>query len=70
MARERKREVLLTDEQWENTEPLLAPNSLGPKSGRPRCDDRKVLEGILWILRNGALTRPARRVPAALLLGV
>ena len=25
-----------------------------PRGGRPRADDRKVLEGILWILRSGA----------------
>jgi transposase len=42
----------LSDEQWQLIEPLL------PKSdtirGRPRRDDREVLNGILWVLRSGA----------------
>lgn len=41
----------LTDEQWE----LIAPNLPPPKrTGRPRADDRRTLEGILWVLRSGA----------------
>ena len=50
----RKRPLLLTDEQWGKIEPLLPALPDCPKGGRPRCDDRRVLEGILWILRTGA----------------
>jgi transposase len=41
----------LTDQQWE----VIAPHlPLRKRTGRPRADDRKTLEGILWVLRNGA----------------
>jgi transposase len=41
----------LTNEQWQ----LIAPHLPPPKRmGRPRADDRKTLEGILWVLRSGA----------------
>jgi transposase len=41
----------LTDSQWQ----LIAPHLPPPKRmGRPRADDRKTLEGILWVLRSGA----------------
>ncbi len=41
----------LTDEQWTHLEPLLP--SRRPKRGRPRADDRKTLNGILYVLRTG-----------------
>ena len=46
----------LTDEEWALIAPLL------PKQGRgaKRCDDRKVLNGIFYILRTGA---PWRDLP-------
>jgi transposase len=41
----------LSDAQWQ----LIAPHLPPPKrTGRPRADDRKTLEGILWVLRTGA----------------
>ena len=41
----------LTDKQWQRLAELLP----APKPrGRPRRDDREVLNGILWILRTGA----------------
>ena len=40
----------LTDFEWRLIEPLL-PNK--PK-GVPRVDDRRVLNGIFWVLRSGA----------------
>ena len=40
------------DKKWFKIKPLLPPKRLG--RGRPRADDREVLEGILWILRTGA----------------
>ena len=45
---------LLTDAQWEKIRPLLPKRPKRPQGGRPPSDDRKVLEGILWILRSGA----------------
>jgi transposase len=41
----------LTDEQWKHLEPLLPPPHKG--KGRPRADDRKTLNGILFVLRTG-----------------
>ena len=41
----------LTDAQWAVLETLVPPQG---RMGRPRADDRKVLNGILWVLRNGA----------------
>ena len=49
-----RKKPLLTDEQWAKIQPLLPPVPERPRGGRPRCDDRLVLEGILWILRTGA----------------
>ncbi len=40
----------LTDAQWEWIQPLLP---LQGRMGRPRADDRKVLNGILYVLRTG-----------------
>ena len=45
---------LLTDAQWEKIRPLLPQRPPRPRGGRPPAPDRKVLEGILWILRSGA----------------
>ena len=45
---------LLTDAQWEKIGPLLPKRPKRPRGGRPPANDRKVLEGILWILRSGA----------------
>jgi transposase len=45
---------LLTDAQWEKIRPLLPKRRKRPQGGRPPANDRKVLEGILWILRSGA----------------
>ena len=48
----------LTDRQWERLRPLLPPPPSG--RGRPRRDDRTVVEGILWRLKTGA---PWRDLP-------
>lgn len=45
---------LLTDAQWEKIRPLLAKRRKRPRGGRPRADDRKMPEGILWILSGRA----------------
>ena len=44
------RNTELTDKQWTNLAPLLPPRR--PR-GRPRDDDRKTLNGILYVLRTG-----------------
>jgi transposase len=44
---------LLPDELWERIEPLLPPHPPHPKGGRPFLDDRKVLTGIIFILKTG-----------------
>ena len=45
----------LTNEQWSRIEPIIT-SSTPPKDprGRKARDPRKVLNGILWILRTGA----------------
>ncbi len=42
----------LTDEQWARLEPLLPPQK--PKTGRTNLDHRRIINGILWVLRTGA----------------
>lgn len=51
----------LTDVEWEALAGLLPRSS----SGRPRLDDRRVLNGIVWKPRTGAAWRdvPARYGP-------
>jgi len=44
----------LSDEQWKKIEPLLPQSS---RRGRPWADNRRVLEGILWVLKTGARWR-------------
>jgi transposase len=48
----------LTNTQWERLQPLLPPQK--PKTGRPAVDHRRILNGMLWILRTGA---PWRDLP-------
>ena len=49
----------LTDAEWSIIAPLL-PGAEGRKNGRPRPDDRKVLNGIFFVLRTGT---PWRDLP-------
>jgi transposase len=53
-----KNREMLTDAQWHQIE-ILLPSQKG-KQGRPRKDDRLIIEGILWSLRTGA---PWRDLP-------
>ena len=46
----------ITDEQWKAIEPLMPPEYTG-KKGRPRKDNRTMVNGILWINRSGAQWR-------------
>src|SRR4029450_2276904 len=44
----------LSDEQWQMLAPWL-PDDRGSRAGGPKpTPNRAVLEGILWVLRNGA----------------
>ncbi len=40
----------LTDEQWTRIQPLL---SLSAKTGRPRCNEREVINGVLYVFSIG-----------------
>jgi transposase len=45
----------LTDEQWTVIRPLIPePPRREDGKGRPRVDNRRILDGILWIMRTGA----------------
>ena len=44
----------LSEAKWEKIAPLLPVHSENPHGGRPRVDDRRCFEGILWVLRTGA----------------
>ena len=48
----------LSDRQWARLEPLLPPQR--PRTGRPNDDHRRIVSGILWVLRTGA---PWRDLP-------
>jgi transposase len=56
----------LTNEQWQRVENILPEDPVREDGrGRPWSDRRKVLEGVLWILRTGgALARFAAAVRA------
>jgi transposase len=43
----------LTDEEWDRLRPFLPVSRLG----RPREDDRRVLNGIVWKIRTGVAWR-------------
>jgi transposase len=48
----------LTDVRWQSLAPHLPPEK--PRTGRPNDDHRRILNGILWVLRTGA---PWRDLP-------
>jgi hypothetical protein len=49
-----KYKCFINDEHWKLLEPLLPRVRRSRKGGRPAIDNRRVLEGILWVLRTGA----------------
>ena len=54
----KKRQKLLTDEQWELVEPMLPPpRRRRDNRGRPWASNRACFEGILRILQTGAAWR-------------
>ena len=48
----------LSEEEWERLKPLLPPQKA--RTGRPALEHRRLLNGILWVLRTGA---PWRDLP-------
>ena len=42
----------MTDAQWRRLEPHLPPEE--PRTGRPNAPHRRIINGILWVLRTGA----------------
>ena len=44
----------LSEAQWQAIREHLPEHKPSPKGGRPRADDRKCFEGVLWILWTGA----------------
>jgi transposase len=48
----------IDDEMWSKLEPLLPQKTT--KRGRPCEDTRRILEGIIWVIRTGA---PWRDMP-------
>ncbi len=54
----KRRQKLLTDEQWELIEPLLPKaKRRADGCGRPPASNRTCFEGLLWILQTGAAWR-------------
>lgn len=49
----------LTDEKWERVRALLPPQK--PRVGRPRRDQRVVVDAILWVLNTGSSWRDVPR---------
>ena len=47
------RRKLVKAELWKRIEPLLPPFTPSPKGGRPRVDDERALNGILFVLHSG-----------------
>jgi hypothetical protein len=43
--------IEITDKQWEKIKPLL-PSA--PSRGRPRIDDRQLINGVLWKLKTSS----------------
>jgi len=53
------------DELWARVQPLLVVNKPRKKPGRPRKDDRAILEALIWLARTGAQWKelPSRYPP-------
>lgn len=55
----------LTDDEWNRIVDLLPPENTG-KQGRPRKDNRTIVNGMVWIARSGA---PWRDLPSVMAHG-
>lgn len=51
----------LTKEQWKHIQPYIPKASVTARGGRPRYEDRAILQGIFWVLRTGC---PWRQIPS------
>jgi|SRR4051812_36403091 putative transposase len=49
----RTRPWKVSDEWWEKVKPLIPPTPSHAKGGRPRMDDRRAFEAIVYVLRTG-----------------
>ena len=49
--------TLLTDKLWSSVDRLLPKHRPSPNGGHPRCNDRRCLEGVLYVLRGGIAWR-------------
>lgn len=47
----------IPDELWDEISPLLKVNIPKKKSGRPRSDDRRILDGLIYLARTGCQWR-------------
>lgn len=56
---------LLSDEQWERVQPLLPVVKPSRKGGRPREDDRKMMNAICYLLKTGMQWNALPRVLGA-----
>ena len=54
MAAQKRYEI--TDDEWERLRRYF-PGRIEGQIGRPRNEDRQILNGILWIVRSGAAWR-------------
>jgi transposase len=45
--------ALISDDLWDEIEPLIPKHTASPDGGRPRVDDRKALAGIVFVLKSG-----------------
>jgi transposase len=43
----------VTDDLWERFSRHVPPHRVSPRGGRPPCDDRGCLNGIIFVLRSG-----------------
>lgn len=48
------RQKLLTKRMWKKLEPLIPKPPQGKSGGRPWVENRRCLEGILWLCKTGA----------------
>lgn len=55
----------MPDAMWERIQPLIPPEPPKPKGGRPRNDDRQMMDAIFYVLRTGVQWKALPRSIAA-----